>query len=44
MNQEQKFFRILEGVNRFDIDATGALVLSGTAGTMKAYADTRPSE
>ena len=44
MDQEQKFFRILAGVNRFDIDATGALRLSGTAGTMKAYPDTRPSE
>lgn len=42
MNQEQKFFRILEGSNRFDIDATGALQLSGTAGTMKAYAATLP--
>ena len=37
MNQEQKFFRILEGIDRFDIDPTGALVLSGSAGTMKAY-------
>lgn len=44
MNQEQKFFRILAGINRFDIDATGALLLSGSAGTMKAYADTRPAE
>jgi len=37
MNQEQKFFRILEGIGHFDIDATGALVLTGSAGTMKAY-------
>ena len=44
MNQERKFFRILEGINRFDIDATGALVLSGSNGTMKAYPDTRPAE
>lgn len=44
MNQERKFFRILEGINRFDIDAAGALVLSGSNGTMKAYADTRPAE
>jgi heat shock protein HslJ/uncharacterized lipoprotein YbaY len=42
MNQEQKFFRILEGVNRFDIDETGALRLSGEAGTMKAYATSLP--
>jgi heat shock protein HslJ/uncharacterized lipoprotein YbaY len=42
MNQEQKFFRILEGVNRFDIDQTGALLLSGTAGTMKAYPTSLP--
>lgn len=44
MDQEQKFFRILGGINRFDIDATGALLLSGSGGSMKAYASTAPSE
>ncbi|NGP52900.1 META domain-containing protein [Thioalkalivibrio sp. XN8] len=42
MNQERKFFRILEGVNRFDIDATGALLLFGGNGTMKAYPTSPP--
>jgi heat shock protein HslJ len=40
MHQEQKFFQILAGTYRFDIDATGALLLSGSAGSMKAYATT----
>ena len=44
MQQEQKFFRILEGVNRFDIDPTGALLLFGSNGSMKAYPGTRPPE
>jgi heat shock protein HslJ len=39
MNQEQKFFRILGAVSRFTIDDTGALILEGEAGTLKAYAD-----
>lgn len=40
MNQEQKFLKILGAVSNFDIDDTGALVLSGPGGTMKAYPDT----
>jgi heat shock protein HslJ len=39
MNQEQNFFRILGAVDRFRIDETGALILEGAAGTMKAYPD-----
>jgi heat shock protein HslJ len=42
MAQEQKFFRILQAVTSFNIDATGALILSGSGGTMKAYRDTAP--
>lgn len=42
MTQEQKFFRILQAVTSFDVDATGALILSGNEGTMKAYRDTAP--
>lgn len=42
MAQEQKFFGILQAVTNFDIDATGALILSGSGGTMKAYRDTAP--
>ena len=42
MAQEQKFFKILQAVTSFDIDATGALILSGNEGTMKAYRDTAP--
>ena len=34
MNQERRFFRILGGVSRFDLDATGALLLAGDDGTM----------
>jgi heat shock protein HslJ len=44
MVQEQKFFRILGGIIAFDIDPTGALVLSGTEGSMKAYPATPPAE
>lgn len=39
MHQEQTFFRILAAVTGFDIDATGALVLSGPEGTMKGHAE-----
>jgi heat shock protein HslJ len=39
MNQEQNFFRILGAVDRFRIDETGALILEGAEGTMKAYPD-----
>lgn len=42
MAQEQRFFGILQAVTSFDIDATGALILSGSGGTMKAYRDTAP--
>lgn len=37
MNQERKFFQVLDGINRFDLDNTGTLVLSGSNGTLKAY-------
>jgi heat shock protein HslJ len=37
MAQEQKFSRILQAVTSFDIDPTGALILSGNQGTMKAF-------
>ena len=40
MTQEQKFLQILGAVSNFDIDDTGALVLSGPGGTLKAYPDT----
>jgi heat shock protein HslJ len=39
MNQERDFFRILGAVDRFRIDETGALILEGAEGTMKAYPD-----
>lgn len=44
MHQEQTFFRLLEGISHFDIDATGALLLSGTAGSMKAYPTSLPPQ
>jgi heat shock protein HslJ len=40
MNQEQAFFRILGAISRFTIDDTGALILEGEKGTIKAYPDT----
>jgi len=40
MMQEQKFLGILGEVSSFDIDDTGALVLSGPGGTLKAYPET----
>lgn len=42
MRQERKFFQVLEGVNRFDLDGTGALLLSGENGTLKAYPTSLP--
>jgi heat shock protein HslJ len=44
MTQEQKFLNILGAVNSFDIDPTGALLLSGPGGTLKAYADTSTTD
>jgi heat shock protein HslJ len=40
MNQEQKFFRVLGAISSFRIDDTGALMLEGEEGTMKAYPET----
>lgn len=40
--QERKFLELLRGVGAFDIDPTGALMLIGPAGRMKAYAETAP--
>jgi heat shock protein HslJ len=40
MHQEQKFLRILGAVDAFEIDAVGALVLSGPEGTMRGFAET----
>jgi heat shock protein HslJ len=44
MIQEQKFLNILGAVNSFNIDDTGALLLSGPGGTLKAYPETTPAD
>lgn len=36
MNQERRFLEILEGVTRFELDTSGALVLEGKAGSLVA--------
>lgn len=42
MHQEQKFLRILAGVDRFDFAATGALLLIGREGTLRAFPERSP--
>src|SRR6056297_982917 len=36
MNQERRFLEILEGVNHFDLETSGALILQGKAGSLVA--------
>lgn len=36
MNQERRFLEILETVNRFDLDVSGTLVLTGANGSIRA--------
>ncbi len=44
MQQESRFFAILERVYRFDVDATGALTLISPEATMIAYPDLAADE